>query len=993
MATERIKLIELDINVDNLIKKGADSQEQIKKLKTETKFLEKSMKEGATLLKSYENDLKRLESQGKKNSKEYNDRKKTLETLSASHEKKKQKLEATQSAIRKEQNEYRKTKKAIDAYNTTVQQEIGFIEKTDGSIIQLGAALAHNRQRYRELTKEQRENEQIGGRLVALINEQDEEFKELNRTIGVTQVDVGNYKNAIKEALIENTNLNKSVEAQISKIPVLGGLLTALYQVLVKYISSQYAAAMATSGTTKALKLLRLAFMGTGIGALVVLIASLIAYLTTTQSGIDKVNKVLIPLKTILQSLLGVLQKVGEALFDTFSDPKQAVKDLWETIKTNLVNRVVGLGDMFKAVAKIISSGFTDGYKDFANATLKTTTGIEDVIGKTQNLAGQTADFFSEAYKRGEKISEIQQQLSASEADFILKMAENKEQFKAQNKIAEDQTKTLAEREAAAQKSIEILKDTNEEQRKRNELELELLRIKTESNDTSDADRAEIARKVAELKEANASMLEAETTQQNKLNTIRKEAYNKAEQQRKEAAQRAKQARERRINEELKSSKIAIDRYVLENQDINATLKERLKYYQDIYDEEKKLLDAQLKYKKITQEEYDLAILQNQKETAQRIAEASTENLTKELDLYIAQNKSKIEENTKLTDEIVKEEERRLETLYEKRLEMLEQQRTDELISEQDFLIQKLNLQADYLEQQKELEDQVKEQKEEEKELEKELEQENYDNNLEIRRLRGESEFELRKEQLERQKKLEVEQAKKKGLDVEKVEEKYAERKKKIDEEYNKTKIAALGATLNVVVNLIGKESAVGKAAALTQALINTYQGITAGVKLGWPLAIPAVAYATATGFSAVKNITKLEQGGYLEGKSHTQGGIPFTIAGQPGFEAEGGEYIVNRRATALFRPLLESINSQYNIRKTRTRGLFQNGGIVTSQIAQPQIQNTTSTIDNTGIQEAVREGARQGTSEAEIMITDSGIEGITTRQAEIIETSQGANI
>jgi hypothetical protein len=37
--------------------------------------------------------------------------------------------------------------------------------------------------------------------------------------------------------------------------------------------------------------------------------------------------------------------------------------------------------------------------------------------------------------------------------------------------------------------------------------------------------------------------------------------------------------------------------------------------------------------------------------------------------------------------------------------------------------------------------------------------------------------------------------------------------------------------------------------------LINTYQGISAGVKLGFPAAIPAVALAAATGFSAVKNI------------------------------------------------------------------------------------------------------------------------------------------
>lgn len=60
---------------------------------------------------------------------------------------------------------------------------------------------------------------------------------------------------------------------------------------------------------------------------------------------------------------------------------------------------------------------------------------------------------------------------------------------------------------------------------------------------------------------------------------------------------------------------------------------------------------------------------------------------------------------------------------------------------------------------------------------------------------------------------------------------------------------------LMAVSDVLGKETAAGKALAISAALINTYQGISAGVKLGFPAAIPAVAIAAATGFSAVKNI------------------------------------------------------------------------------------------------------------------------------------------
>lgn len=47
----------------------------------------------------------------------------------------------------------------------------------------------------------------------------------------------------------------------------------------------------------------------------------------------------------------------------------------------------------------------------------------------------------------------------------------------------------------------------------------------------------------------------------------------------------------------------------------------------------------------------------------------------------------------------------------------------------------------------------------------------------------------------------------------------------------------------------------ISKAWAIADALISTFQGIAAGVKLGWPMAIPAVAWAAANGFAQVSAI------------------------------------------------------------------------------------------------------------------------------------------
>lgn len=93
---------------------------------------------------------------------------------------------------------------------------------------------------------------------------------------------------------------------------------------------------------------------------------------------------------------------------------------------------------------------------------------------------------------------------------------------------------------------------------------------------------------------------------------------------------------------------------------------------------------------------------------------------------------------------------------------------------------------------------------------------------------------------------------------IQKTNQENKEAEAKLDKLTSEQKIALAQQTADALVavsSVLGKETAAGKALAISAALINTYQGISAGVKLGFPAAIPAVALAAATGFSAVKNI------------------------------------------------------------------------------------------------------------------------------------------
>ena len=113
---------------------------------------------------------------------------------------------------------------------------------------------------------------------------------------------------------------------------------------------------------------------------------------------------------------------------------------------------------------------------------------------------------------------------------------------------------------------------------------------------------------------------------------------------------------------------------------------------------------------------------------------------------------------------------------------------------------------------------------------------------------------------------------------------KTAEEKKILREQ----ELQAASDTFGILADLLGKQSKAGKAFAVAQALINTYQGITAGVKLGYPQAIPAVLAASVTGFKAVKDILKTDpkSSGASSASSSSGGGVPtatpqFNLVGQ----------------------------------------------------------------------------------------------------------------
>ena len=110
------------------------------------------------------------------------------------------------------------------------------------------------------------------------------------------------------------------------------------------------------------------------------------------------------------------------------------------------------------------------------------------------------------------------------------------------------------------------------------------------------------------------------------------------------------------------------------------------------------------------------------------------------------------------------------------------------------------------------------------------------------------------------------------------------------------------------------------KAIAVSNALIQQALGIirilsstiTGNPLIDIPIKAVLIAGQTlATGIQidAIQSAT-FKHGGKLVGASHQEGGIPFTVGGVPGFEAEGGEVIINKKSSSMFGSLLSAINA-----------------------------------------------------------------------------------
>lgn len=618
------------------------------------------------------------------------------------------------------------------------------------------------------------------------------------------------------EYLKQKLNIGNYESALRNVSPRLSGIVTQLkgyYSALVVAKEAIIAQTVATDASSRSLKVFKLALISTGIGAIVVALGTLITYLSTTQAGIDKVTSVLRPLTAIFKSLIGVLQQVGEFMFNAFANPKEALEDIYNYVKDKIIVQFKSFGKILEGIFTLDFSKVKEGFNDLAN-------NAKGVLNDIAGVGKSVGKFFDDAIKKGQQIDQLTKANERAQNDFILLQAESNRQIKELELLSKDKSKTDAERNAAVQEAIRLSEELAQSEQVILDRKIQIKEIENSLNDTSRKDIEELnklkAERISKDEEADKTKLRFLGVE----NELRNEANANAQ---------------KAVDAAIVKQKQLLDLYVAQQGTRARTLEDQLTIEQAISDKKLAILNKELKAKKITQEDYNKQSLEISNSLGQKQAELAVDNASRELEIYRDLIDKKLETNQFLSDEVAKQQQADNDAYLQKQIAFEALRLEQGVINQQEFD----DAIRDVKEANRIANNEIDKKRESvAREEAKALREIDFENELQRLISEGASRLEIEQAQAQEQynqQKSALDQSlkdQKISQDVYKKSIALLDKKYKYDEVARERilaqqKLDVIGNTLGQVSKLLGESTAAGKAAGIAQAVINTWRGVS----------------------------------------------------------------------------------------------------------------------------------------------------------------------
>lgn len=722
------------------------------------------------------------------------------------------------------------------------------------------------------------------------------------------KINIGNYTDSVREAFASINPLNGGLGAFAQRAQEAGGAgnlfkgaITGMVQGVLGLVKASLAFIATPIGAV-------LAVIGVVLGTLIGLFRSLDPVMDKVEQGFAAISAIVDVVRQTFLSLITGAKSLKEAFSGFGSSMASAAKEA-----ANLKNAQQDLADAQRS-------------QEVANA--KASQQYDELIVKSKNRT----------LTEKERIAYIQQAQKIEEANFRQRSALAEAELKNAIEGARikgqlsDQELTNLKRNTMAYGNYLL------NQGRITEKELEAIK------------KAELGK--ISIKDETTKRLEKAQNQEDKLAENAQAKAEKAQADAEARREKAQAAAEKAIDKAIEQQKSEIDKFIA-GQGIRAkTLEESVRYEEQLRDKRLAVLEFEKEKGKKTQTQYEAEKLEIKNSFLQKQTEATIAQADLELQIFLNANKSKLDANKFLSDELYRQELERLNKTSEAEAAAQTARLVAGTITTEQYNTAIKAIDDKFAEDKKNLD--LK--KAEEDKAKKAIDLEN---KLAADTTNRDYDLAFQTQQLEAKRLAEVAAAEKTGADTKLINDKYAKQKMEVEAIVASNKLNLASQTFGNLATILGKESAAGKAMAVAQTTIDTYQSATAAYKsmAGIPVVGPALGAVAAgaavvSGIANVKKILstdnqpKFEQGGIQEigGQRHSAGGTKFWGEDGTSFEAEAGEGIgiLNRRAFGAFM----DFNNSYN-GGSSNRGFFAGGGIITQGVKP-------NTMDLSSITEAI---------------------------------------
>lgn len=268
--------------------------------------------------------------------------------------------------------------------------------------------------------------------------------KKINDAIAKTKSRLAEEKNGLKNVNKERKTANKELKTSTENAADYSGVLGIIDKKTGGAISGFTNLTKTVGGATKGFNLMKVAIIGTGIGALLIALTSLGAAFTSTEEGQNKFAK-----------LMNVIGVVTGNVIDIFA---------------NLGNSILSVGSALIALAKGDLGGARDAFNEAGESIGKVKDGITGFVEETKKeiaVVVELADIRANADKLERKLIGERAEANRKRAELLDKAA-NKADFTAKQRIGFLKEAAKVEEEIT-NREIELAKMRLEVQQELNE--------------------------------------------------------------------------------------------------------------------------------------------------------------------------------------------------------------------------------------------------------------------------------------------------------------------------------------------------------------------------------------------------------------------------------------------------------------------------------------------------------------------------------------------